>query len=493
MRALLYREDGQIEISYSYEYHSVYPKPSYVEQNPDTWAKSGAHVLAKIAEYLDKHQIKAEGIAITSQRSSLIPVDAEGTPLHNAIMWQDKRTISQCEVLHRDYGLKELYKMTGLRINPYFVLPKIMWLRDNLPDLYRDAHKFLGVQDYVAHRLTGRFVTDWSQACRTMLMNIRTFEWDPFLLFIAGITAQRLPDLVAPGTRVGGLTAEAAEKTGLPEGLPVVLSGGDQQNAAVGLGVVRPGLAEANTGTGSFVIAYADKPIFDEDCRVLCQASALAGKWVMEAGIFNTGAIYRWFKEQFCADIVGTGSPYEQMNAEAEASGAGARGVIMLPHFEGSAAPYWNPEAKGLFFNLSLGTKRADLIRAILEGISMEIADNLELIRKASGELSEVSAAGGMTVSDLFCGIQASCYNLPVVRCESAEASSLGAVIVAAAALGVHPDTEAACAAMLPERAQVFRPVPEDVAVYQKMSAAKQVLYQALNRSDTYSTFMSPF
>jgi len=302
-----------------------------------------------------------------------------------------------------------------------------------------------------------------------------------------------LPKLVPPGSIAGTLCREMAELCNLPEGLPVAVSGGDQQNAAVSLGVIRPGLVEANTGTGSFAVAYADKPTFDEECRVLCQASAIAGKWVLEAAIFNSGAIFRWFKEQFCQDLIARGNTYQIMDQEAEESGAGAHGVMMLPHFEGCAAPYWNPKAKGLFFNLSLGTKRADLFRAILEGISLEIADNLKLIRAMVGELNEVSAAGGMTVSDLFCQIQSSCYNLPVVRRKNSEASSLGAVIVAAAALGVYPTTEAALEAMLPPPSDRFDPVAEDVPIYRNLSAAKQVLYQALNQSDTYSVFMDLF
>ncbi len=490
MRALLYRDDGSIEVFYSHEYHSLYPKPGYVEQDPITWADAAQDVLSKIGTYLQENGLTAEGIAVTSQRASMIPVNTKGEPLHNAIMWQDKRTIPQCNELRENYGLREIYHLTGLRINPYFVLNKIMWLRENLPILYHNAHKFIGVQDYVIHRLTGEFVTDWTQASRTMLMNIRTFEWDPKLLRIAGITADRLPRLVPPGSIAGSLTSEMAKLCNLPEDMLVVVSGGDQQNAAVSLGVVRPGVVETNTGTGSFAVAYANTPTFDKDCRVLCQASAIAGKWVLEAAIFNSGAIFRWFKEQFCPDLMANENVYTLMDEEAERSGVGAHGVMMLPHFEGCAAPYWNPKAKGLFFNLSLGTKRSDLIRAILEGISLEIADNLKLITNMVGQLNEVSAAGGMTVSNLFCQIQSSCYNLPVVRRKNPEASSLGAVIVAAAALHVYPSTEAALEAMLPPPSSRFDPVAEDVQIYGRLSAAKQVLYQALNNSDTYSEFM---
>lgn len=489
MRAILYRENGDWITSCGQEYHSVFPKPSYVEQDAKTWADAATVSLSGIAQYLKEHGLHAEGIAVTSQRSSLIPVDRHGEPLRSAIMWQDKRTIEECGWLRKECGMHVLHRITGLRVNPYFVLPKLMWLRENEPNTYRDAYRFVGVQDYVVFQLIGEFKTDWTQACRTMLMNIESFDWDESLMDLAGITAERLPELVPPGTKAGELTSDMAEKTGLPAGLPVIVCGGDQQNAAVGLGVVKKGLAEVNTGTGSFVLSYAERPVFDDACRVLCQASAIAGKWVTEAGIFNTGAIYRWFKEQFCPDL-NTSEAYRYMDDEARKAGPGAHGVVMIPHFEGSAAPYWNPMAKGLFFNLSLGTTRGDLARSILEGVSMEIADNLTLIQLLSGELNRINVAGGMVKSDLFCQIQASCYNKPVVRYQNSEATSLGAVIVASPALGVHANLEEACSAMASPEDEVFQAIKQEADVYEKMMAGKQRLYFTLSENKVYEEFM---
>jgi xylulokinase/glycerol kinase len=343
----------------------------------------------------------------------------------------------------------------------------------------------------VAYCLTGEYATDFTQAGRTLLMNIEKFAWEDDLLSIGGIRPEQMPRLVPPGSICGKLNADSASQTGLPQGLPVIISGGDQQDAAVALGVTEKGNAEANTGTGSFVLSYAEQPVFDKTARVLVQASAIAGKWIIEAGIFNSGSIYRWFKEQYCRDFANESEPYNLMNQEAEASGPGAHGVVMLPHFEGSAAPFWNPMAKGLFFNLSLRTSRGDMDRAILEAIAMEINECLSLIEELTGEIGLVHVAGGMVKSDLFCRIQAGAYNKGVVRYRNSEASSLGACMTASPALGLYPSVEEAARAMNPGLDKTFQPHPGDVAVYQKMESARRKLYRALESSDVYPCFMN--
>lgn len=489
MKSVLYDGKGNLLKLFSHEYYSEYPVPNFVEQNPQTWKYALEDVLSKMGKYCKENDIKVDGIAVTSQRSSLIPVDEKGTPLYNAIMWQDKRTLPQCEKLIEEYGLEYFYKKTGLRINPYFVLPKIIWLRENEAEIFRRAHKLIGVQDYVVYLLTGKFITDHSQGCRTMMMDIKKFAWDEELISLGGITSQKLPELVAPGTIAGGLVEYLADKSGIMAGVPVVLSGGDQQNAAVALGVTKKGRAEANTGTGSFVISAVDEPHFDKDCRVLCQAAAIPGKWIMEAGIFNTGAIYRWFKNNFYNDLEENKNAYEIMNKEASKSKPGANGIILIPHFQGSAAPYWNADAKGMFFNLSLDDNRGDFTRAILEGISLEIANNLKLIQELTGELELVSVAGGMTQADLFCEIQASTYNRRVVRYENSEATSLGAAMIASVSLGFYETIEEAAKNMNGKEPVIFDPNTELAKVYENIFARKQMLYDALNSSNVYKEF----
>ena len=489
MRAVVYGLDGSRRSTSYCEYHSDFPQPGYVEQDPQSWLDAAVNCLKGVSGYCETGEDRPMAIAVTSQRSSLIPMGQDGRPLRSAIMWQDKRTVEQCGQLIRKYTMQGLYRRTGLRINPYFVLPKILWLRENQREIYDAAEKFIGVQDLVIHCLTGEYVTDHSQACRTMLMDIRTFTWDQELLKEAGIREERLPRLVPPGTTAGGLTEAVAEQTGLPRGLPVIIAGGDQQNAAVALGVVKPGVAEANTGTGSFVICAVERPAFERSARVLCQASAIAGQWIMEAGIFNTGSTYRWMKEQLCPDLKDCSAAYDRMNEEAAGSRVGSNGVMLLPHFEGSAAPFWNPGAKGIFFNLSLNTKRGDMIRAIMEGIAIEINDNVSLIEITSGKISTVSVAGGMVRSDLFCQIQSDIYNKKVARYENSEASSLGAAMIAAVALGIYENVEEAYKNMVSDQPELFEPVEENVEHTLKLLERKHKLYNALDGGNVYGSF----
>lgn len=491
LRTVLYTSQGDKLHEVTQEYTSEYFGAGYVEQNPTTWKMALMGCLTGLAGWMEEHGKGAKAIAVTSQRSSLIAMDRENHRLHNAIMWQDKRSLPQCEALLADIGLKTLYRKTGLRINPYFVLPKILWLKENKPALHAKGAKFVGVQDYVVYHLTDTWKTDFSQACRTLLMDISTFRWDDDLLAAGGLTADQLPELVAPGSVAGTLTSAMAKATGLPSGLPVILAGGDQQNAALAMGVLAPGKAEANTGTGSFVISATDSPMFDEKCRILCQASAIPGKWILEAGIFNTGAIYRWCRNEFYKDYT-CSDAYHFMNKGAMKEAVGSGGVTLMPHFEGSAAPWWNPLAKGMFFNLSLGTKREQLARAVLEGIALEIDENLELMESLIGRIDEVNVAGGLTKSELFCTIQASAYNRRVIRHANTEASSLGSVMNALVGLGVYPDLESAYQTMVSGERLVFEPETDAVRRYGQVRRLKQRLYHTLNDSGLYEEFIQP-
>lgn len=485
LRSIIYdTSNGKKLFDTAYKYHTIFPGPGLVEQNPLDWNRAVVEMMRGTAIFMTAKGIKPEAIAITSQRASIIPVDKNGKNLYNTITWQDKRSFSVCDEIEKKISLKEIYQRTGLRLNPYFSMPKMVWFKENEPELYKKTYKFLGVQDYVAYLLTGKFVTDWSQAARTLLMNIKEFKWDQKLLDVSGIDKDKLPALCPPGSQIGGVSEELAEATGMPYDLPVILAGGDQQNAALGLNVIKDGRAEANTGTGSFVIAYSDKPIFDENQRVLCSASAIPGKWIQEAGIFNTGSIYRWFKENLDSE-----ASFDDMDKEAAAAAVGSGGTILIPHFEGSMAPYWNPFSTGLFFNLSLKTTKGEMIRSILEGIAMEIEDNLSLIQSVCGDLDIVSVAGGLTNSELFNNIQANVFNKRVLRYENPEATSLGAAMSAGVSLGIFDSYEDAFNAMSSKDHRTFEPQADLAKQYNSLRKKKVDLYNALNKNHIYEEF----
>lgn len=489
MKSLLYDENGKLYKYFVHEYYSDYPKPDYVEQDPLSWKEALEDVLVSMGRYCNDEGYEVEAISVTSQRSSMIPMDKDGNFLYPAIMWQDKRTIDICDSLIEEYTLEYFYNKTGLRMNPYFVLPKIMWLKENEPNIYEKTYKFIGVQDYVVYLLTNNYKTDYSQACRTMMMDIRKFKWDKDLMDFASIDENKLPELLAPGSKAGGLVDNLAKMANLRSDIPVIMAGGDQQNAAVALGVIKQGRVEANTGTGSFMIAAIDKPIFDDNCRVLCQASAIPGKYLIEAGIFNTGAVYRWFRNNFYSEYKDSTNIYQVMNEEAQKSNPGSNGIILIPHFLGSAAPYWNPYSKGLFFNISLDDTRGDFTRAILEGISTELAINLSLIKKMIDGIELVSVAGGMVQSDLFCQIQADLFKTKVIRHENNEATSLGAAMSAFVSLGKYSDIEEALKYMGTSYTQEFLPSYDGIKIYEKVYERNLVLYDTLSLGNVYKAF----
>ncbi|MEN3931221.1 FGGY-family carbohydrate kinase [Microvirga sp. W0021] len=486
LKSMLYTEKGDLLFRAGQSYDSIFGHENDVEQDPQTWNSALVNTLTKAGEYCGDKGIAVDAIIVTSQRASVIPMSRDGEPLYNAVMWQDKRALKQCEKLLERFTLQDMYHRTGLRVNPYFSVPKMMWLRDNRSEIFNSAHKLIGVQDYVAFLLTGKYATDVSQACRTMLMNIRTSAWDKDMLDASGISTDLLPELVPSGSQVNVLTDKLAAQVGLKSGIPVYLGGGDQQCAALSLGILGPGEAEANTGTGSFVIAYAEQPHFHPDCTTLCSASAMPGKWIVEAGIFTTGLVHRWFKENFYPD---TEDAYDIMNREAESSPIGANGVMMPPHFEGSAAPYWNPRAKGMFFNITMATRRADMARAVIEGISLEIGHNLELLQSLGVPVERVSVAGGLTTLDTFNQIQADVFNKRVIRYENNEASSLGALMSACVSMGIYSDYTRAFEGIVTSEPRIFEPQTEAVNKYKTVMHRKKRLYDALNKSETYDLF----
>ena len=487
LRSSVFDTAGNQYFTASYDYSPRFSPGNRAEQAPSSWEEALHHTLSRTGFFLAQQKDKPVAcIAITSQRASVIPMDEAGHPLHDALMWQDKRAVRECEQIAEKISPEALYAQCGLRLDPYFSLPKMLYLRNERPDVWEKTKKLIGVQDYICYLLTGKYVTDWSQACRTMLLDLRTFTWNEALLSLLELDRSLLCDLCPPGGVAGTLSESYAAMVDLPAGLPVLLCGGDQQCAALALGLFSPGSATANTGTGSFVLGYAAQPTFDEQQRILCSAAAIPGRWIVEAGIYASGATYNWCRKQLFDQCGADEVTFEQVNREVDDTAPGAGGVVVLPHFQGSAAPHWNPKAKGMFFNMNLGTTRGQMCRALLEGIASEIAENIALIEQNAGEIERVYLAGGLTKFPTYCQILADCLEKPVIRQKNAEATLLGCVMSAAVTLGVYPDYETASAAVANGAGEVFEPAAERVKIYRDLRALKKALYDALASNGIY-------
>ncbi|MDQ6419829.1 FGGY-family carbohydrate kinase [Paenibacillus sp. LHD-117] len=490
-RIALVDSAGTIQAMSYREYSSIFHSPTVIDHDPETWLWSIRENAAELKRKVPELFPLIQAVTVTSQRATFIPVDAKGKPIAHAILWQDKRSVKEAAYLRETIGEQTIFAKTGLKIDPYFSLPKLLWLRSERAEIYETAAYFLSVHDFAIFALTGEFKTDWTQASRTMLFNIHEFAWDEELAGMVNIDLGKMPKAYPTGTIAGPVTAEAAEAYGIPAGLPVVMSGGDQQCAALGVGAIEPGIVKVTTGTGSFVVAPTDKPITSPEHKVVCSTSAVPGQWIIEAGIFTSGSTYRWLRDLLVDD-----RSYEKLNELALASVPGANGVLHVPHYAGSAAPYWNADATGVLMGVSLGTSRADIVRAYLEGICFEVNKNLRIIdsilqQEEDAEykrLSAIHVCGGLVQFDLFNQIQADIFGIVVIPNTTEQGSAVGAAMNAFTSIGVFADLKEAHRAMSQLDMTRMKTTNRGLkAVYAEMSALHDALYHSLNNNDMYA------
>lgn len=403
------------------------------EQNPARWWQAVKTSVLRIVPQIEPEKIRA--ITITTLRAAVLAVDLDGKPLAPAVLAHDLRAAGKEQELLERFG-DRVYRKTGLRCSDYFSLPRMLWLRARIPEA-GGSTRWLGAQDYLVHKLCGEYVTDFSQAGRTLLLNAADLRWDPELLDYARIDAASLPRLVPAGTVVGKVRPRVASKLGIPA-LDVVLGGGDQACASLGLAGIRNDIVTANHGSGCFVLTARMEPVLDPQQRFLCSPHAWAGHWACEAAMLSTGRQLEEWKR-----LVGI-SEHDLRDLD-RLSPPGSHGVICVPHMAGATAPYWRRDARGAFLGLRIGQSKQDILRALVEGLLFDLAENLDII----GQPRELRVAGGLAQVDAINQMQADICGLPVVRATETGATALGAAIVGAAATGVHPDIQSASAAMV--------------------------------------------
>ena len=489
-RTFIFDLAGTIIASDYQEWESYYPTPSFVEQDANVWWDSIKKTIERAIKKSGIDKTEIVSLSVTNQRETIVPVDKEGIPLHNALVWQDRRTIDQVEYIKNRIGIEKIYKTTGLTIDPYFSATKILWFKDKKPEIYQKTHKFLLVSDFIIHKLTGKFCTDFSNASRTMLFDIKKLKYSDEIASELEIDLDKMPETVESGVDIGEIVSD---ETLFDKKTLVVSGAGDQQSAALGVGVVSPGEIKCITGTGSFILAYLDKPNFDPEKRVLCSCHAVPGTWVQEASIFTSGATLRWFRDQVgnaeCLIAEEKGQdPYEIMISEAKKSPLGANGLIFIPHLVGAGAPHWNPFAKGTLFGLSLGHERKDLYRAVLEGVAFEVRKNIEVFKDIGINPKELKLTGGGSRSDFWNQIYTDVLGIPCIRNVIEESTSLGAAILAASGAGIYPDI-ARAAENLCKIDKKWNPNEEHHKFYEIIYNFSYEIYNFLNDKNLYRKF----
>jgi len=429
-RAIVFDQDGGPVAIGQREFRQIFPQPGWVEHDPKEIFVTQRDVAREALRKANVSLGDVMAIGITNQRETTIVWDRQsGEPIHNAIVWQDRRTASQCAELKQVGAESLIRERTGLVIDPYFSGTKIAWLLDHLPGARGRAERgelaFGTVDTWLTWHLTGNrtHVTDVSNASRTMLFNIHSNEWDDELLRLLRVPRALLPD-VHPSAHAFGMVPAGVF------GEPLVVGGvaGDQQAAMFGQACHAAGMAKNTYGTGCFMLLHTgDKVVQSANGLVSTACAQVRGReYALEGSVFIAGAVVQWLRDEL--KFFSSSHEIERLAAEVLDSGD----VFVVPAFTGLGAPYWDPNARGAIVGLTRGTGRAHIARAALESIAYQSAEVLEAMQKDAGEkLAELRVDGGATANDLLMQFQADLLGVPVVRPRSLETTALGAAYLA--------------------------------------------------------------
>ncbi|MFO8006528.1 MAG: FGGY-family carbohydrate kinase [Candidatus Brocadiia bacterium] len=482
-KAIVFGEQGQNLGQAAREYSVRTPRADRAEQDAErVWRLAAESLRAAVAAADDAQPV---ALALSCQGEAVIPVDKSGRALRDAILGMDTRTGAQNAWLRERFGAEELFARTGMPVHTVNTLPKLLWLKENEPDLWRRADRFLLYEDFFLNRLGGRPVISHCLASRTQMYDLRHGEWAGDILDECGIEPRRLAALPEPGqTLIGELRPQAAAELGLPEGLLLACGGHDQACAALGSGTVRAGRASVSTGTAEVVEVALEEPTLADVLReggISVYRHVVPGLYVAMTLNQSGGLVLRWFRDELCEaqmrwaaeqgadpyDLILQGAPAEPTD------------LMVLPHFSGSGTPHLDTRSRGAVLGLSFATDRGTIARAILEGLTFELRLNLELLREGGAEIEALAAVGGGAKSDLWLQLKADVCRLPIHVPQVTEAACLGAALAAGVAAGVYADFASAVEAAV-RQGRTFEPRCDVADRYDTRFALYRQLYPTL-------------
>ena len=483
-KAALFSEDGTLVGSCFAGYTTCYPAPGWAEQSQEDWWNA---VVGSTRELLEKFPGESKQIAAVSFSAQMMccsPVDREGNPLFQGIIWSDQRADEQKEYLAELVDNKTSYTVTGTVMVANYLAAKALWLKKHYPDVYKRTYKFLQVKDYIIHKLTGKFVTDYSDASGTNLFDIREKKWSRDIIRAAGLNEDKLPDAVSSTTVVGKVSAEAAAATGLSEGVPVVAGGGDGPCATVGAGASESGKCYNVFGTSAWNAVTAAEPLYDREQRTFILHHLDENLYMTVGSMQSAGGSFEWLHdwigstEGLLAPHIGLSS-YELLSLEAEKAAPGSAGALFLPYLMGERSPYWDSEVKGAFLGLNRRVGRPEMIRSVLEGAVFHLKLILDILEESAGTIEEVRLIGGGNKSRFLNRLMTDIWEKPVAVMEVLEeATSLGAAIAGFVGTGVYSSFQEAEKLIREERREY--PEKEKTALYRGPYEVFKEAYGAL-------------
>jgi len=474
-RALLVDERGAVRAGYTAAHEDMMmARPLWAEQRPENWWDASVTAIRGVLAAAGVAGSAVKGIGLSGQMHGLVILDAADQVIRPSLIWCDQRSQAQVDWVNAKLGKEAVLRYIANPVLTGFTLPKLLWVRDNEPANYERVRKMLLPKDYVRFRLTGEFASEVSDASGTAVFDVVNRRWSYEMMDGLGIDRAILPKCYESAETTGAVTAQVAELTGLAAGTPVVGGGGDQASSAVGNGIVESGIVSCTLGTSGVVFAHMDNVAYDPAGRVHTFCHAVRGKWHVMGVTQGAGLSLQWFRNQLAA-----GTAYDALTAEAANAPRGAQGLFWLPYLMGERTPHLDATARGGWVGLTASHKRADLIRAVIEGVSYSQRDCLEIIEALGVPVSSVRASGGGAQSAFWRKLLAGILHKRIVTLATQEGSAYGAALLALAGSGEYASVPEVCRAAIRETDST-EAASEDAAFYAKAHRVYQALYPAL-------------
>jgi xylulokinase len=449
-------------------------RPLWAEQRPENWWDAAVDAIRGVLAQAGISGREVHGIGLSGQMHGLVLLDSAGAVIRPSLIWCDQRSQPQVDAVNATVGRENILRYIANPVLTGFTLPKLLWVRDHEPANFERARKVLLPKDYVRFQLTGEYATEVSDASGTAVFDVVNRRWSFEMMDALGLDRSLLPECRESVEVSGKITPRIAELTGLAAGTPVVGGGGDQASSAIGNGIVEAGVVSCTLGTSGVVFAHMEQVAYDPAGRVHTFCHAVPGKWHVMGVTQGAGLSLQWFRNQFSP-----GASYDALTAEAAQSPAGAQGLFWLPYLMGERTPHLDATARGGWIGLTNRHTRADLIRAVIEGVSYSQRDCLDIVESLGVAVESVRASGGGAKSPFWRQLLASVLNRRVVTLETQEGSAYGAALLALAGAGEAGTVEEVCRRAIRETDSVS-PCAPDAAVYAKGHAVYQSLYPAL-------------